>query len=181
MLNEQYAKCSLKVDDQYLVLSDNQNKYCKRGNIRGALIFVNFAQNSASANSKTHKNICNILYAHFGQVGVVYWPCVLMQMGNILENVWGLLCFCAAQLLVMYDVSFVQYKNYKWASAKCEFNNPGMFLCWQTRKINPANLTAFTVRGPRQPPNIHCHEIRVISLNFGMECDWLLMSQSKIN
>ena len=26
---------------------------CKRGNIRGTLIFANFAQNSASANSKT--------------------------------------------------------------------------------------------------------------------------------
>ena len=41
-----------------------------------------------------------------------------MQMGNILENVWGLLCFCAAQLLVsasLYDVNFVQYKNDKWA------------------------------------------------------------------
>ena len=67
--------------------------YCKRGNIRGALIFANFAQNSASANSKAHENICNILYAHFGHVGVVYWPCVLMQMGNILENVWGLFVF----------------------------------------------------------------------------------------
>ena len=44
--------------------------------------------------------------------------CVLMQMGNILENVWGLLCFCAAQLLVsasLYDVIYVQYKNDKWA------------------------------------------------------------------
>ena len=77
-------------------------EYCKSWNIRGTLIFANFAQNSASANSKTRKNICNILYAHFGHVGVVYWPCVLMQMGNILENVWGLFCFCAAQLLVMY-------------------------------------------------------------------------------
>ena len=46
--------------------------YCKRGNIRGALIFANFAQNSASANSKTHKNNCSILYAHFGHVEVVY-------------------------------------------------------------------------------------------------------------
>ena len=45
---------------------------CKCGNIRGALIFANFAQISASANSKTRENICDILYAHFGQVGVVY-------------------------------------------------------------------------------------------------------------
>ena len=76
-----------------------KNIYCKSGNICGALIFANFAQNSASMNSKTHQK-CDILYAHFGHVVVVYWPCVLMQMGNnILENVWGLLCFCAAQLL----------------------------------------------------------------------------------
>ena len=46
-------------------------KYCKR-NIRGTLIFADFAQNSASANSKTCENICDILYAHFGHVGVVY-------------------------------------------------------------------------------------------------------------
>ena len=39
--------------------------YCKSHNIRSAFIFVNFAQNSASANSKTRKNICDILYAHF--------------------------------------------------------------------------------------------------------------------
>ena len=56
--------------------------YCKSGNIRGTLIFADFAQNSASANSKTRKNICDILYEQFGHVGVVYWPCVLMQMGN---------------------------------------------------------------------------------------------------
>ena len=37
------------------------SKYCKRGNIRGALIF---AENSSSANSKTRENIYNILYAH---------------------------------------------------------------------------------------------------------------------
>ena len=51
------------------------------------LIFADFAQNSASANSKTRENIlfCNILYAHFGHVGVC--PFVLMLMGNILESV----------------------------------------------------------------------------------------------
>ena len=75
------------------ILSPN---YCKSGNIRSALIFTNFAQNSASANSKPHENICDILYAHFVHIGVEYWPCVLMQIGNILKNVWGLLCFCAA-------------------------------------------------------------------------------------
>ena len=35
-----------------------------------------------------------------------------MQMGNILENVLGLLCFCVAQLSInasLYDVNFVQY------------------------------------------------------------------------
>ena len=71
-----------------------------------------------------------------------------MQMGNILENVWCLLCICAAQLIVnlsLNDVNFVQYKNDKWASAQREFNNPRMFLCHQTRKINPAKLTSFTV------------------------------------
>ena len=46
--------------------------YCKRGNIHGTLIFANFAQNSASANSETRENICDILYAHLGHVGVVY-------------------------------------------------------------------------------------------------------------
>ena len=46
--------------------------YCKCGNIRGALIFCEFAQNSASANSKIRENICDILYAHLGHVGVVY-------------------------------------------------------------------------------------------------------------
>ena len=66
----------------------------KSGNIRGTLIFANFAQNSASANSKTRENICDSLYAHFGHVGVVYWPCVLMQMGNILENVRPALFLC---------------------------------------------------------------------------------------
>ena len=45
--------------------------YCKSGIIRGALIFANFTQNSASANSKTRTNICDILYAHFGHVGAV--------------------------------------------------------------------------------------------------------------
>ena len=111
--------------------------YCKRGNIRGTLSFADFAQNSASANSKTRENICNILYAHLRHVGVVYWPCVLMQMGNILENVWGLLCFYAAQLLAnvsWYDVNFVQYKNDKWASVKREFNNPQICFCAAKRE-----------------------------------------------
>ena len=39
-------------------------QYCKRGNIRGALIFADFAENSSRANSKTRENICDILYAH---------------------------------------------------------------------------------------------------------------------
>ena len=65
--------------------------YCKSGNIGGAFIFANFEQNSASANLKTRKNICDIVYAHFEHVGVVNWPAVLMQIGNILEHVWGLL------------------------------------------------------------------------------------------
>ena len=66
-----------------------------------------------------------------------------MQMGNILENVWGLLCFYAAQLLVnvsWYDVNFVQYKNDKWASAKREFNNPRICFCAAKReKLIPQN------------------------------------------
>ena len=60
----------------------HEKTYCKRGKIRGALSFANFAENSSSANSKTRENICDILYAHLGHVGVV-----LMQMGNILDNV----------------------------------------------------------------------------------------------
>ena len=75
-------------------------------------------------------------------------------MGNILENVWGLLCFCAAQLLVnasLYDVKylsvFVQYKTIKWASAQRKFNNPRMFLCCQTRKIYPAKLSVYSIIG----------------------------------
>ena len=104
-------------------------KYCKLGNIRGN-IFANFGQQARI--QKPAENICDILYAHLGHVGVVCWPCVLMQMGNILENVWGLLCpFYAAQLLVnvsWYDVNFVQYKNDKWASAKREFNNPAEYV-----------------------------------------------------
>ena len=50
--------------------------YCKSGNIRGTLIFANFAQNSASANSKTRENICDILYAHFGHRSCVLTMCV---------------------------------------------------------------------------------------------------------
>ena len=125
--------------------------YCKRGNIRGTLIFADFAQNSASANSKTSENICDILYAHLGHIGVVYWSCVLMQMGNILENVWCLLCFYAAQLLVnvswySYDVNFLQYKNDKWVSVKHKFNNPRICFCAAKREILiPGKLTAFTV------------------------------------
>ena len=37
-----------------------------------AVHFRVFRANSAIANSKTRENICNILYAHFGHVGVVY-------------------------------------------------------------------------------------------------------------
>ena len=77
--------------------------YCKSGNIRGTLIFVNFAQNSASAILKNPQ----IYWQYF----VCTW--VLMQMVNILENVWGLLCFCAAQLLVnvSYDVKYLCNKK----------------------------------------------------------------------
>ena len=60
-----------------------------------------------------------------------------MQVHNILENVWGLLCFYAAQLLVnvlWYDVNFVQYKSDKWASAKREFNNPRICFCTTKRE-----------------------------------------------
>ena len=67
-----------------------QFMYCKRGNICGTLIFAVFQQ---ARIKKPRENICDILYAHFGHVGVVYWPCVLMQMGNILKSVWDLLVF----------------------------------------------------------------------------------------
>ena len=83
-----YLQVQLYIDKKWKYILNICN-YCKSGNIRGALIFANFAQNSASANSKTRENICDILYAHFGHVpvGAVYGPCVLMQLGDILENV----------------------------------------------------------------------------------------------
>ena len=79
------------------------------------IIFANFAQNSASANSKTRENI---LYAHFGHGRVVYGPCVLMQMGNILKSVLrsALFLCCPVTYIQMYhslNVNFVQYKNDK--------------------------------------------------------------------
>ena len=67
--------------------------YCKRGNIPGTLIFADFAVFQQARIQKPRENICDILYAHFGHVGVAYWPCVLMQMGNILKSVWDLLVF----------------------------------------------------------------------------------------
>ena len=107
------------------------------------VIFANSRKTQQAWIQKPAKIICDILYAHLGHVGVVYWPCVLMQMGNILENVWGLLCFYAAQLLVnvsWYDVNFVQYKNDKWASAKREFNNPRICFCAaKHEKLIPRN------------------------------------------
>ena len=73
-------------------------------------------KNSASANLRTCENICNIFYAHFGHVRVVYWSCVLMQMGSILEQLWDLLCFCAAQFLLMYHWMMLKpmYSFGKW-------------------------------------------------------------------
>ena len=130
--------------------------YCKSGNICGTLIFANFAQNSTSANSKTRENICDILHAHFGHVGVVYWPCVLVQMGNILENVWGLLCLCAAQLLVnvsLYDVKYLcntKISSEYLLSANLTTTREYVFVLPVVnfaKKINPAKLTAFTVIG----------------------------------
>ena len=87
---QSFEKCS--------ILTPDIRKYCKSGNIRGTLIFAYFAQIQQARIQKPAKNICNILYAHFGHIGVVYWPYVLMQMGYILKSVWDLLCFCAAQL-----------------------------------------------------------------------------------
>ena len=85
--------------------------YCKSGNIHGTLIFVNFAQNSASANSKS-RDVCTF----WTRRSCVLTMCVdaKLQMGNILENVWGLLCFFAAQLLVnvsLYDVRYLCNTN----------------------------------------------------------------------
>ena len=65
---------------------------------------------------------------------------------NILECMWGLLCFCAAQFVVIEsfnDVKFVQYKN---IMSELEFNN--LWICFwaaQCKNINPAKITAFTV------------------------------------
>ena len=53
------------------------------GNIQGALIFANFTPNLPSANSKTRENICDTLCAHFEHVGLVYWPCMLMQIRGV--------------------------------------------------------------------------------------------------
>ena len=70
-------------------------------------------------------------------------------MGNILENAWGLLCFYAAQLLVyMYRMisSICAIQKYQVSICSARIWQPAnMFLCCQTRKINPAKLTAFTV------------------------------------
>ena len=70
---------------------------------------------------------------------------------SILEDVWGLLCFCAAQLLVnvsLYDVNVVQYKNDKWASAikhKFKYLTTREYVfVLPNAKTNPAKLTAFT-------------------------------------
>ena len=125
--------------------------YCKSGNIRGTLIFVNFTQNSASANSKTRENICDILYAHFGHVGVVYWPCMLMQMtvigtGECVMPALFLCCPVACKCIIVWCQVFVQYKNIKWLSAQREFNNPRICFCAAKReKLIPPKLTAFTV------------------------------------
>ena len=60
----------------------------------------------------------------------MYWPCVLMQMGNILQSVWDLLvCVLPSYIhtckcIIHWMMLIVQYKNDKWASAQREFNNP---------------------------------------------------------
>ena len=88
--------CTVHALEYYEVQHISQ--YCKKWEYLRYINFRVFRANSASANSKTRENICNTLYAHFGHVGVVYGPYVLMQMGYILKSVWDLLCFCAAQL-----------------------------------------------------------------------------------
>ena len=62
------ARWPKTVREMYVSKFDHCYNYCKSGNIRGTLIFRVFRANSASANSKTRENICNILYAHFGHV-----------------------------------------------------------------------------------------------------------------
>ena len=71
-------------------------KYCKRCNIREFRAKPSEAWIQKPA--KVFAIFCMQIWDMY--VGVVYWPCVLMQMGNILENVRGLLCFHAAQLHV---------------------------------------------------------------------------------
>ena len=69
-----------------------------------------------------------------------------LQKYTTLEHMWGLFCFCAAQLLVnvsLNDLNFVQYKNYICLARILQPAN--MFLCFQTQKINPAKSTMFTV------------------------------------
>ena len=60
----------------------------------------------------------------------------------------------------------VQYKNDKWASAQREFNNPRMFLSCQTRKINPAKISAFTVYNnvSTLKKNLSCMALHAISV-----------------
>ena len=81
-------------------------KYCKSGIKHSQRI--NFREFHTKFSKHEFKNLQKYL-----QYSVcTFWTCirrscvmtmhVLMQMGNILENVWGPLCFCAAQLLVNY-------------------------------------------------------------------------------
>ena len=121
----------------------------KSGNIRDTFIFLNFVQFSVSANSKTRENICDILYTHFGHVGLVYWVDHACWCKWVIKGVWSLLCFYAAQwhLLVNYislnALNFVQYNHDKWAStgtAQCKLNNPRISLCTAKReKFIPQN------------------------------------------
>ena len=74
--------------------------------------------------------MCNISYASFERVGIVYWPCVQLEL------VLGLLkCYCAAQLLVNVSlkVEFVQYKNI----TSDHLLGANTFLSCPERKINP--------------------------------------------
>ena len=105
----------------------------KSGNIRSTLIFANRAKFSKRELKNPRKYL---------QYFVCVW--VLMQMGNILENVWGLLCFCAAQLLlnVSYDVKYLcntKISSEHLLSANSTTREYVFML--PNAKINPAKLS----------------------------------------
>ena len=132
--------------------------YCKSGNIRGTLIFADFAQ-IQQARIQNPQKFCDILYAHFGHVGVVYWPvcwCKWVIYSSLSETCFA---FCAAQFYILVNVLFI-VKCLLCASTKCQdkqkvqlwtkiviwlskFNNPRICFCAAMRKIKWQRVTVY--------------------------------------